>query len=91
MNFRFFVVFGRYWYPFSGFLFPKSYFLQATRGLREFSGDSAGICGDSGEMGEAGAPRTLPSARAWGQDDGSSHKLPQIREGGPPPVKFIRA
>ena len=42
------------------------------------SGDS-GDSGDSGEMGEAGAPRTLPSTRAWGQDDGSSHKLPQIR------------
>ena len=73
----------RFWFPFSGFLLPEWYFLQATRGLREFSGNSAGISGisgdsgDSGEMGEAGAPRTLPSTRAWGQDDGSSHKLPQ--------------
>ena len=73
-----FSTFGRFWFPFSGFLLPELYFLQATRGLREFSGNSSGISGDSGEMGEAGAPRTLPSTRAWGQDDGSSHKLPQI-------------
>ena len=66
--------------PFSGFFLREWYFSQATRGLRELSGNSSGISGDSGdsgEMGEAGAPRTLPSTRAWGQDDGSSHKLPQ--------------
>ena len=75
MNFSFFNVFGRFWFPFSGFLFPEWYLLQATRDLRELCWNSSG---DSGEMGEAGAPRTLPSTRAWGQDDGSSHKLPQI-------------
>ena len=48
-----------------------------SAGISGISGDS-GDSGDSGEMGEAGAPRTLPSTRAWGQDDGSSHKLPQI-------------
>ena len=69
MNFCFFVVFGRFWFPFSGFLVPEWHFLQATRGLWEFSGNSSGISGDSsdsgdsGEMGEAGAPRTpLPHA-----------------------------
>ena len=59
-------------------------FYKGIRGLRELglaSGNSSGISGDSsdsGEMREAGAPWTLPSTRAWGQDDGSSHKLPQI-------------
>ena len=73
--------------PFSGFLCWKWYFLPGSRGLWEFvvaSGNSAGISGISGEMGEAGAPRTLPSTRAWGQDDGSSHKLPQIK----PPLSY---
>ena len=48
-----------------------------SAGISGISGDS-GDSGDSGEMGEASAPRTLPSTRAWGQDDGSSHKLPQM-------------
>ena len=95
MNFRAFLFFCRFWFPFSGFLLPELYFLQATRGLRELSGNSAGISGDSGdsgEMGEAGAPRTLPSTRAWGQDDGSSHKLLQKNTTrGPRAVKAVKA
>ena len=66
-------------------MLPEWYFLQAIRGLQELSRNSSSISGDSGdsgEMGEAGAPRTLPSTRAWGQDDSSSHKLPQIRARG---------
>ena len=77
MNFRFFVVFGSH-FPdccsWNGIFYKQ---LVASGNSSGISGDS-GDSGDSGEMGEAGAPRTLPSTRAGGQDDGSSHKLPQI-------------
>ena len=36
VNFRFSVVFGRFWFPCSKLLLPEWYFLQATRGLRQF-------------------------------------------------------
>ena len=71
VNFVFVVVFGSHFPDFCSW--NGIFYKQLVA-----SGNSAGISGDSGEMGEAGAPRTLPSTRAWGQDDGSSHKLPQI-------------
>ena len=74
--FQLFVVFGS---RFPDFCSRNGIFYKQLVALA--SGNSAGISGDSGEMGEAGAPRTLPSTRAWGQDDGSSHKLPQISNG----------
>ena len=64
MNFRSFVVFDRFWFPFSGFVLLEWYFLRTTRGLREVSGNSAGISGDSGEMGTRRVRRgpSLPDA-----------------------------
>ena len=76
MNVRVFVVFG---FHFPDFCSRNGIFYTQLVASGN-SGNSSGISGDSGDsgaMGEAGAPRTPPSTRAWGQDDGSSHKLPQ--------------
>ena len=76
---------------FSGFLFPKWYFLQTSRGLRELKSWPLGIRPVIPAIpaipvipaipakwgGQVRCRPSLPRARV--QDDGSSHKLLQIR------------